>query len=305
MPVPVAVLIPCKNEAITVGRVVAAFRASLPGAQIWVCDNASTDDTAAVARAAGATVLAEPRPGKGHAMRRLLAATDADVYIMVDGDDTYDATAAPRLVQALLDERLDMVVGRRVVSDVLVDAAYRRGHQWGNRAFTASVSRLFGTPLLDVFSGYRVLSRRFVRSLPALSRGFEVETELTVHAVDLGLAVREIDTDYGTRPAGSASKLSTYRDGARIFAALLHFYEQMHPVRFFGIAGVVTLIVALALGIPVVVEFVETHRVPRMPTAILASALVLLAALLCVCGIILDSVSRGRRETKRLAYLAA
>jgi glycosyltransferase involved in cell wall biosynthesis len=305
MPVSVAIIIPCKNEAITIGRVVAAFRAALPESEIWVCDNASTDDAAREAAAAGAIVLSEPRPGKGHALRRLLAAAHADAYVMVDGDDTYDAAAAPMLVQALVDERLDMVVGRRVTPADIAAAAYRPGHRWGNHMFTASMSRLFGAPLLDVFSGYRVLSRRFVRSLPALSRGFEIESELTLHAVDLGLSVREIDTAYGARPEGSSSKLSTYRDGARILAALLHFYEQMHPVRFFGALGAVLLVCALALGVPLIVEFMQTHQVPRMPTAILASALVLLAALLCVCGIVLDSVSRGRREVKRLAYLAA
>jgi hypothetical protein len=224
---------------------------------------------------------------------------------MVDGDDTYDAASAPTLVRALIDERLDMVVGRRVDSGGGGAKVYRKGHRWGNRMFTLSVSHLFGAPLADVFSGYRVMSRRFVRSLPALSRGFELETALTVHAIDLGLAVREIDTPYGARPQGSVSKLSTYRDGARIFAALMHFYEQMHPARFFGALGALALITALTLGVPVIVEFIETHQVPRFPTAILASALVVLAALLFVCGVILDSVSRSRRELKRLAYLAA
>ncbi|MBS0319817.1 MAG: glycosyltransferase [Proteobacteria bacterium] len=302
---PIAVLVPCRNEAITIARVVSDFRAALPDAEIWVCDNASTDDTAARARAAGASVLAEPRPGKGHALRRLLGAVDADVYVMVDGDATYDAASAPRLVAALVEARLDMVVGRRVTAAELAAGAYRRGHQWGNRLFTASVSRLFGVPLADVFSGYRVMSRRFVRSLPALSRGFELETELTVHAADLGLSVRELDTPYGARPQGSASKLSTWSDGARILAALTHFYEQMHPVRFFGVLGITALVLALVLGVPVIVEFVETHQVPRFPTAVLAAALVVIAALMFVCGIILDSVSRGRREAKRLAYLAA
>jgi glycosyltransferase involved in cell wall biosynthesis len=299
-----AVLIPCRDETLTIGKVVADFRRALPEAEVWVCDNRSVDDTAAVARAAGAQVITELRPGKGHALRRLLGAVDAGVYVMVDGDDTYDAASAPMLVAALRNERLDMVVGRRVSPDAVAAEAYRRGHQWGNRLFTASISRLFGSPLLDVFSGYRVMSRRFVRSLPALSRGFEIETELTVHAMDLGLALREIDTPYGARPEGSSSKLSTYRDGLRIFAALAHFYEQMHPARFFGALGAIALVAGLALGTPVVVEFIETHQVPRFPTAILASALVLLAALMWVCGIVLDSVSRGRRETKRLAYLA-
>jgi glycosyltransferase involved in cell wall biosynthesis len=301
----IAVLIPCRNEAITIARVVADFRAALPGAAIWVCDNASTDDTAAKARAAGAGVVVERRPGKGNAVRRLFAVADADTYVMVDGDGTYDAASAPALVAALHDEHLDMVVARRLVQDDAARAAYRRGHQWGNRIFTESISRLFGTPVQDVFSGYRAMSRRFVRSLPALSQGFEIETELTLHAVDLGLAMRELDSPYGARPAGSTSKLDTWRDGARISMALVHYYEQLHPARFFGSMGLIALVLGLVLGIPVVIEFVKTHQVPRFPTAILASALVVLAALFGVCGIILDSVGRGRREMKRLAYLAA
>jgi glycosyltransferase involved in cell wall biosynthesis len=301
----IAVLIPCRNEAMTIARVVADFRAALPGAVIWVCDNASTDDTAAKARAAGAGVVIERRPGKGNAVRRLFDVADADTYLMVDGDGTYDAATAPALVAALHDEHLDMVVARRRVTDDVARAAYRSGHQWGNRMFTESISRLFGTPVQDVFSGYRAMSRRFVRSLPALSKGFEIETELTLHAVDLGLPMRELDSPYGARPTGSTSKLNTWRDGARISMALVHFYEQLHPARFFGSIGLIALVLGLLLGVPVVIEFVETHQVPRFPTAILASALVVLAALFAVCGIILDSVGRGRREVKRLAYLAA
>jgi glycosyltransferase involved in cell wall biosynthesis len=305
MPASIAVLIPCRNEAITIARVVADFRSALPDAAIWVCDNASTDDTAAKARAAGAGVVVERRPGKGNAVRRLFDVADADTYLMVDGDGTYAAASAPALVALLHDEHLDMVVARRVVTDDAARAAYRAGHQWGNRMFTESISRLFGTPVQDVFSGYRAMSRRFVRSLPALSQGFEIETELTLHAVDLGLAMREMDSPYGARPAGSTSKLNTWRDGARISMAMMHFYEQLHPARFFGSIGLAALLLGLILGIPVVIEFVATHQVPRFPTAILASALVVLAALFGVCGIILDSVGRGRREMKRLAYLAA
>jgi glycosyltransferase involved in cell wall biosynthesis len=301
----IAVLIPCRNEAITIARVVDDFRTALPGAVIWVCDNASTDDTAARARAAGAEVVVERRPGKGNAVRRLFDVADADTYVMVDGDGTYDAATAPALVTALRDEHLDMVVARRRVTDDVARAAYRAGHQWGNRMFTESISRLFGTPVQDVFSGYRAMSRRFVRSLPALSKGFEIETELTLHAVDLGLPMRELDSPYGSRPAGSTSKLNTWRDGARISMALVYFYEQLHPARFFGSIGLIALVLGLVLGIPVVIEFVETHQVPRFPTAILASALVVLATLFGVCGVILDSVGRGRREVKRLAYLAA
>ncbi len=301
----VAVLIPCKDEAITIERVVADFRLELPDADIWVCDNGSTDETAAIAAKAGARVVSEERAGKGNAVRRLFALAEADVYVLVDGDSTYDARRIRSMIDCLVSDGLDMVVGRRATEEADQQGAYRRGHQLGNWGFAKAVSRLFGYPLQDVFSGYRVFSRQFVRSFPALSTGFEIETELTVHALDLGLPVREIDAPYRARPEGSRSKLSTYRDGARIFFMLVYLYEQLRPAWFFGLIGAALAAASLILGVPVVIEFAHTGLVPRLPTAVLASALMLLAALTAGCGIILDGVGRGRKEAKRLAYLAA
>lgn len=300
----VAVLIPCRNEAPTIRRVVERFRQVLPRAQVWVCDNGSTDSTPREALAGGARVIAEPRPGKGQAMWRLFTVVEADVYVLVDGDDTYDAACAPSMIEALLANGLDMVVGRRVTADEHRDAAYRFGHEFGNRVFAGIMSAAFGLPLTDVFSGFRVLSARFVRSFPALSRGFQIETELTVHALDLGLAVHEVPTAYGGRTVGSTSKLRTFRDGAKIAFALTHLYEQLRPAQCFGALAAVLAIASLALGIPVVLDYWRTGLVPRFPTAILASAVMLLAMLSAVCGIVLDSVGRGRREARRLAFLA-
>jgi glycosyltransferase involved in cell wall biosynthesis len=300
----IAVLIPCRDEALTIAKVVADFRRALPEAAIWVCDNASRDDTAQKARTAGARVVTEMRPGKGNAVRALLGLADADAVLLVDGDDTYDAGAARRLVATLSRERCDMVIARRVTASDHASAAYRRGHRWGNHLFTTAVSRLFGYRVDDVFSGYRAFTRRFVRSFPAASQRFEIETELTVHALDLGLRMREIDAPYGARPHGSASKLNTVRDGARIALAIVHLYEQTHPARFFGTLGLAAALLSLAFGVPVIVEFLETHLVPRLPTAVLAAALMLLAAAFAASGIVLDSVGRGRREAKRLAFLA-
>ncbi len=301
----IAVLVPCRDEAPTIAGVVAGFRSALPGAEIWVCDNASRDDTARIAREAGARVVVEPRPGKGNAVRTLFVVADADLLLLVDGDDTYDAASASRMLATLRDEHCEMVIGRRVTPRDTAADAYRRGHQWGNRLFTGAISRLYGARVDDVFSGYRAFTRRFVRSFPAASRGFEIETELTVHGLDLGLRTREVDTPYGARPEGSASKLNTWRDGVRIALTLAHLYEQTRPVRFFGIAGAVVALTALAIGVPVIVEFAETHLVPRLPSAVLAASLMLLSALLIGCGIVLDSVCRARRETKWLAFLAA
>lgn len=302
----IAILIPCRDEATTVARVIAEFRSVLPRARVWVCDNASTDDTAAVARDAGACVVAEPRAGKGHAVRRLFAVADADVHVLVDGDATYSVASAPAMIRQLADEHLDMIVARRVVApatDAAAEAVFRRGHAWGNRAFADAVSRLFGYRLHDVFSGYRVLTADFVHSFPALSGGFEIELELTVHALELGLAVREVPTPYGARPAGSESKLSTFRDGTRIALTLAHLYEQVKPARFFGAVALALAAISLALGLPIVAEYARTGLVPRFPTAILASAVMLLATIAATCGIVLDGVGRGRREAKRLAYM--
>jgi glycosyltransferase involved in cell wall biosynthesis len=300
----VAVLIPCRDEALTIGKVVADFRRALPEATIWVCDNCSLDGTADSARAAGASVLSELRPGKGNAVRALFTVANADMLLLVDGDDTYDAASASRMLAVLVDQRCEMVIARRTTALRGSSDAYRRGHQWGNRMFAWAISGLFGYRVEDVFSGYRAFTKRFVRSFPALSRRFEIETELTVHALDLGLRVREIESPYSARPDGSSSKLNTFRDGRRIALAILHLYEQTHPARFFGVLGIGAALMSLALGVPVVVDFAETGLVTRLPSVVLAAALMLLAAFLIGCGVILDSVGRGRRESKRLAFLA-
>jgi glycosyltransferase involved in cell wall biosynthesis len=299
----IAILIPCKNEALTIRGIVASFRRVMPRAEVWVCDNGSSDQTASEARSAGAKVIEETRLGKGHAVWRLFATVDADIYVLIDGDGTYEIESATAMVDTLLAERLAMVVGQRVPRSDGSGPAYRRGHEWGNRLFTGTMSRLFGFHLFDVFSGFRVLSAGFVRSFPALSRGFEIETELTVHALDMGLAIREIPTPYGSRPEGSSSKLRTVRDGLRIAFTVAHLYEQIKPARFFGVIALILFATSLGLGIPVVLEYLRTGLVPRFPTAILASAVMLLAMLAAACGVILDSVGRGRREQKRLAYL--
>jgi glycosyltransferase involved in cell wall biosynthesis len=254
---------------------------------------------------AGAQVLTEQRPGKGNAVRRLFDAAEADVYVLVDGDHTYDAKSVHRLVECLVAERLDMVIARRATNGADDGAAYRKGHQLGNRAFAFTISKLFGYRLDDVFSGYRAFSRRFVKSFPALSSGFEIETELTVFALDLGLPIREIAVPYRSRPAGSASKLRTYRDGARIAMMLAYLFEQARPAAFFGALSGLCTVTALILGVPVVFEFLETGLVPRLPTAVLSAALMIVAAVFGVCGIVLDSVGRGRKEARRLAYIAA
>ena len=299
----VAVLVPCYNEALTVGKVIADFHQALPGCTVYVYDNRSSDGTGDLARAAGALVRREPRPGKGVVVRRLFAEIDADVYVMTDGDATYDASRAPEMVALLVGDDLDLVTGIR--DDEGRDAAYRRGHRFGNRAFNALLGLLFGERPTDMFSGYRVLSRRFVKSFPMEARGFEIETELTVHALELRVPAAEIRTRYFERPAGSSSKLSTYRDGARILATMARLFRDVKPLPFF--AGFAALFAAagLALGAGVIVEFMETGLVPRLPTAVLATGLMLMAALSIACGMILDSVARGRREAKRMAYLAA
>jgi glycosyltransferase involved in cell wall biosynthesis len=300
-PVRIAVLLPCFNEAAAVARTVAAFRAALPDAAIYVYDNNSTDGTAEAAAAAGAIVRAERMQGKGNVVRRMFADVEAEIYVMADGDATYDAAAAPELVRRLLAERLDMVVGARRSE---VEEAYRRGHRLGNRLFSGLLARLFGRSFTDIFSGYRVFSRRFVKSFPALSRGFETETEISVHALELAMPVAEVTTAYGARPEGSQSKLSTYRDGWRIARTILHLFRIERPVLFYGGFAALLAIVALVLAAPLVVTFVETHKVPRFPTAILATGLMIVAFLSFGVGLILDTVVRGRREMRRLAYLA-
>ncbi len=297
----IAVLLPCYNEEAAVTRTVAAFRSALPGAVVYVYDNNSRDRTVEFARAAGAEVRTERVQGKGAVVRRMFADVDADVYVMADGDATYDATCAPAMVARLLDERLDMVVGSRVHEAA---DAYRRGHVLGNRAMTGILARLFGRSFTDIFSGYRVFSRRFVKSYPALSTGFETETDISVHALELRMPVAEVETPYFARPEGSASKLSTYRDGWRILRTILTLYRIERPLLFFGMIGAVLALVAVALGIPLAVTYARTGLVPRFPTAIAATGLVILAALNGFAGLILDTVVRGRREMRRLAYLA-
>jgi glycosyltransferase involved in cell wall biosynthesis len=297
----VAVIIPCYNEAVTIADVVTRFRAALPEAVIYVYDNNSKDETTAQARAAGAVVRSESRQGKGHVVRRMFADVEADAYIMVDGDGTYDASAAAKLVQQLADENLDMLVGARVET---AQAAYRRGHRTGNRLITGTITRLFGRAFDDILSGYRVFSRRFVKSFPALSGGFEIETELTIHALQLSMPVAEVPLPYAERPEGSVSKLSTWSDGFRILRTILRLLKDERPMLFFGAIGAVAGLLSLLLGIPVVIEFIRTGLVPRLPTAVLAMGLTLIGVLCVFAGAILDSVARGRREMKRLIYLA-
>lgn len=298
----VAVLIPCHNEAATIGQVIADFRRHLPAATIYVYDNASSDDTAAMARARGAHVRDEPLLGKGNVVRRMFADIDADIYVMVDGDGTYDASAAPRLVEHLQRNNLDMVNCARVPVD---ETAYRPGHRFGNRALTGLVARVFGNRLSDMLSGYRALSHRFVKSFPALSTGFEIETEITVHALELRVPIAEISAPYFKRAQGSSSKLNTIGDGLRIFRVIVHLVKEERPLQFFSTIFFLLVLTSLVLGIPVIVEFLETGLVGRLPTAVLAMGCMILASLSLFCGLILDTVTRGRRELKRLLYVAA
>jgi glycosyltransferase involved in cell wall biosynthesis len=297
----IAVLVPCYNEEAAVGRVIADFRAALPTAVVYVYDNNSRDRTAEVAAAAGATVRREPLQGKGNVVRRMFADVEADVYVLVDGDDTYHAASAPQLIAKLIGEQLDMVTGARVDN---VQAAYRPGHRFGNLLLTSLATGIFGHRTEDMLSGYRVLSRRFVKSFPSLSAGFEIETELTVHALELRMPLAELPTPYKERPVGSVSKLSTFRDGFRILWLIGKLVKEERPVQFFGVGALVLAIISVIIAVPVFRTYVETGLVPRLPTAVLATGLMLLAFLSLVCGLILDTVTRGRREMKRLAYLA-
>jgi hypothetical protein len=297
----VAVLIPCFNEETAVATVVADFRNALPSAEIFVYDNNSSDRTSAVAREAGAQVRRERRQGKGHVVRRMFADIDADIYILVDGDATYDALSAPRMIERLLSDHLDMVVGFRVDQ---AEAAYRPGHRTGNRLLTGFLSMVFGEAFKDILSGYRVFSRRFVKSFPVLSDGFEIETELSVHALELALPVAEIETPYYARPPGSFSKLNTWRDGFRILGTILKLYRTEKPLRFFSAIGGFLTLVSIGLATPVVVTYLELGVVPRLPTAVLAMGLMITAVLSVSSGLVLDTVTRGRREMKLLAYLS-
>ncbi len=297
----VAVLLPCYNEAAAVAQTVAGFRAALPEAAIYVYDNNSTDRTREEAAAAGAIVRSERTQGKGHVVRRMFADVEADIYVMADGDATYDASAAPELVRKLIGEQLDMVVGARRSE---VEEAYRPGHALGNKLFTGLLSSLFGRSFSDIFSGYRVFSRRFAKSFPALSRGFETETEISVHALELAMPVGEVVTAYGARPEGSHSKLSTWGDGWRILKTIIHLYRIERPVLFYGSFALFLATLAIVLAVPLAITYFQTGLVPRFPTAILVTGLMILAFLSFFTGLILDTVVRGRREVRRLHYLS-
>jgi len=297
----VAVLIPCHNEAATIRQVVEAFGAAIPHATVYVFDNCSTDATRSVAEQTRAQVRSESLPGKGNVGRRMFADVDADVYLLADGDGTYDAAAAPAMIRLLLDEHLDMVVGTR--RDIYANA-HRTGHGLGNRLFNRIYRQMFGPGFTDIFSGYRVFSRRFVKSFPAISSGFEIETEMSVHASELRMPVAEVPTDYGRRVEGSESKLRTVRDAVRILRTMILLFKEFRPARFFGVIAVLLVAGSLALGIPIVQHYIETGLVPRLPTAVLSTGLMILAAVALASGLILDSVARGRLELKRLLYLA-
>lgn len=297
----IAVILPCYNEEAAIARTIAAFRAALPDAAIYVYDNNSRDRTIDVARNAGAIVRSERLQGKGSVVRRMFADIDADIYVMADGDETYEAAAAPAMVDRLLGEQLDMVVGARKSE---IDAAYRRGHRFGNAVLTGLLARLFGRSFSDILSGYRVFSRRFVKSFPVLSEGFEIETEISIHALELRMPVAEVMTAYGARPEGSESKLSTYADGWRIFRTIATLFRIERPALFYRIIALALLLAALLLAFPLLQTFRETGLVPRFPTAILVTGLVIIAVLCFFAGLILDTVTRGRREMRRLAYLA-
>ncbi len=297
----IAVLLPCFNEEATIGQTVAGFRQALPGAVVYVYDNNSRDRTCTLASEAGAVVRTERQQGKGHVVRRMFADIDADVYIMADGDLTYDPASAPAMVERLVADQLDMVVGTRKHEAA---AAYRGGHVIGNRVFTGLLANLFGRSFSDIFSGYRVFSRRFVKSFPVLSSGFEIETEMSVHALELRMPVGEVETRYLARPEGSASKLSTFRDGGRILKTIATLYRVERPALFYGLIGALLALAALILSIPLIVTYMETGLVPRFPTAILVTGMVIVAVLCFFAGLILDTVTRGRREMRRLAYLS-
>lgn len=297
----VAVLIPCYNEDAAVADVVHAFRAALPDAAIYVYDNNSTDRTAAVAREAGAIVRLAPFQGKGNVLRRMFADVDADLYVLVDGDGTYAAADAPKMATLLVERQLDMVCGARVASE---EAAYRPGHRFGNAVLTGLVREIFGRRFGDMLTGYRVFSRRFVKSFPAASKGFEVETELTVHALQLRLPCEEMDTAYGARPEGSASKLNTIRDGVRIVRMISLLVREERPLLFFGVAAAMLFVMAAGLSVPVVKDYLATGLVPRYPSLMVAVALIAMGMVSVACGLILDTVSRSRLELRRLAYLA-
>ena len=301
----IAVLIPCYNEEIAIGLVVRDFIAALPGAAIYVYDNNSSDRTSEAASLAGAVVRTEALQGKGHVVRRMFSDIEADAYVLVDGDGTYDAQAAPEMVKRLLAEQLDMVNAQRIEqAGAGKVGAYRRGHRTGNFVLAGMVRFVFGDRIKDMLSGYRVFSRRFVKTFPALASGFETETEFTIHALDMLMPIAEMPTQYRERPPGSVSKLRTYSDGFRILNTIIKLVKEERPLQFFSIAGLVLLVLGVLVSLPVLITYARTGLVPRLPTAVLAMGFVVVAFLAFTCGLILDSVARGRREAKRLAYLA-
>ena len=297
----IAVLIPCYNEAVTVASVIRNFAKSLPDAAVYVFDNNSTDDTASLASSAGAIVRKVVLQGKGNVIRRMFADIEADIFVLVDGDDTYDASAAPVLVERLVSEGLDMVVGSRVSSE---DGAYRLGHRLGNALLSGFVAALFGRTFSDMLSGYRVFSRRYVKSFAAIAAGFEIETELTIHALELRMPVAEIKTRYVSRPEGSTSKLNTYVDGFKILLTIFKLFKSEKPLLCFSLGFFVCLLLSTSLSLPLFATYLETGLVPRLPTALICVALMLLGSISLVCGIVLDTVTLGRAESKHFAYLS-
>jgi glycosyltransferase involved in cell wall biosynthesis len=297
----IAVLVPCYNEEAAIAKVVGDFRAALPGATIYVYDNNSRDQTSARAREAGAVVRMEMRQGKGNVVRRMFADIEADIYVLVDGDDTYDAGASPRMIAGMIEGGADLMTARRIHTEA---SAYRRGHVLGNRMLTGLTALLFRVHLSDMLSGYRVFSRRFVKSFPFTAEGFAIETELTIHAVRLMMPLSEMDTRYKERPVGSVSKLNTYRDGFRILGTIVYLMREERPLMFFSVIALLFAAVAVFIGAPVVSEYFQTGLVPRLPTAVLSTGLMVIAFLSLTCGLILDTVTRGRWEAKRMAYLS-
>lgn len=300
----VALIDPCYNEELSIARVIRDFRDAMPGIEVFIFDNNSNDRTSLVAKEENAHVIAVPLRGKGNVVRRMFADVDADIYVMVDGDGTYDASSVTKMVEKLVDEHLDMVVGTRETPEERAGAAYRRGHRFGNRILTQSVAKIFGGEYTDMLSGYRVFTRRYVKSFPALSKGFEIETELSIHALELRMPYGEIMTPYGSRPEGSESKLSTYRDGWRILKTIFRLYVSERPFSFYSICAALMAAFSVVIAIPVINEFLLTGLVPRFPTIILSASVMISALLSFVCGLILDNVTKGRHEMKRLAYLA-
>lgn len=304
----IAVILPCHNEELTVRPVVEGFRQALPEAEIYIFNNLSTDRTAEIAVEVGAHLRNVHLKGKGNVVRRMFADVDADIYVMADGDATYHAPSARQLIDMLIDQQLDMVVGARVEAEPApgdTGITYRPGHRWGNKLLTGTVQQIFGGSFRDMLSGYRVFSRRYVKSFPAHSHGFEIETELNVHALELRMPCTEVDTPYGARPEGSASKLSTYRDGWRILKTIGRLVVSEKPLQFFGWLGAVLALVAIALAAPIVMEYSHTGMVRRFPTLGLVSAMVVCGGVSFVTGLILQAITLTRREIKQIAYLAS